>query len=198
MGAARGPRAGRRATGSERPENRRAPSRTRPAIRSPETATLPQSSLRSICLSLVFRYPQVTWMAGAPLAEDFTRLENRLIYEAIAAAAATSRQGRPERRSIREKAPGALDPALHPHSERIMSRRSRSYIVSPSPMRLETRLKRLRQYNDRMWLQQCQLMIQEAQETGDTRDAGQASTVLDTLACPLPALQPKAEHRIPR
>ena len=46
------------------------------------------------------------------------------------------------------------------------------------PYELGERIKRLRQHNDRMWLQQCQLMMQEAQETGDR----------DTLAKLLPLL----------
>ena len=66
------------------------------------------------------RYPQVTWMVDAPVPEDFTRRENRTIYEAVAEAAqegdkvtvdAEGSGGRPARRST---------PALVPHYDRVL------------------------------------------------------------------------------
>ena len=118
-------------------------------------------------LSLVLKYPQVTWMAGAPVAEDFTRLENRLVYAALATAAATSDKTNIDGAAIRAAAQEALDPALAPHFARIAVRSEPELFRFALPYEVETRLKRLRQHNDRMWLQQCQFMMQEAQEAGD-------------------------------
>jgi hypothetical protein len=132
-------------------------------------------------LGLVLLYPQVTWMAGAPVAEDFTRLENRLVYEAVAAAAAAVATGDKSNASaatIRDAALEVMDPALHPHVARMLAREEPELYRFALPYELENRLKRLRQYNDRMWLHQCQLMMQEAQDTGDR----------DTLSKLLPLL----------
>ena len=118
-------------------------------------------------LSLVLKYPQVTWMAGAPASEDFTRLENRLVYDAVAAAAEGSDKSNIDAAAIRTAAREALDSALEPHFARIAARSEPDLFRFALPYELETRLKRLRQHNDRMWLQQCQFMMQEAQESGD-------------------------------
>ena len=167
--------------------------RRRPAIddrrptdeNSQSSALSPQSSVRispeEHLLSLVLRYPQVTWMAGAPMLEDFTRLENRLVYEAVAgaaAAAAANDKSTEGLAAIHEAALEAMDPTLHPHVGRILAREEPELFRFALPYELESRLKRLRQYNDRMWLQQCQQMMQEAQETGDS----------DTLTKLLPLL----------
>ncbi len=143
----------------------------------------PDAAPEEHLLTLILRYPQVTWMAGAPLPEDFTRLENRLVFEAISACAAhyNRRSGTDfDPQAVRDAAREALDPALHPHFDRITTRAD----MEPElyrfalPYELEARLKRLRQHNDRMWVQQCQFMLQEAQDTGDT----------DTIAKLLPLL----------
>jgi len=121
-------------------------------------------------LSLVLLYPQVTWMVGAPVAEDFTRLENRTVYEAVAKAAAEVAAGDKATASaatIRDAALEALDPALHPHIVRMLVREEPELYRFALPYELESRLKRLRQYNDRMWGQQCHLMLKEAEEGGD-------------------------------
>ncbi len=117
-------------------------------------------------LSLALRYPQVTWMAGAPEAEDFTRLENRLIFETLREAAAGGvATATPQ--EIRAAAFESLDDVLQPHLLRIISHEEPELFRFALPYELDTRLKRLRQHNDRMWLRQCQLMLMEAQETGD-------------------------------
>jgi DNA primase len=143
-------------------------------VRASQSTISPEEHL----LGLVLLYPQVTWMAGAPLIEDFTRLENRLVYEAVAEAAASSDKSAVSAAIIRDAALDTLDPALHPHIGRMLAREEPELFRFALPYELETRLKRLRQYNDRMWLQQCQVMMQEAQETGDR----------DTLSKLLPLL----------
>jgi DNA primase len=141
----------------------RAEGTSQSTTRNPQSPVSPEEHL----LGLVLLYPQVTWMAGAPTSEDFMRLENRLVYEAVAAAAAASDKSTVSASSIRDAALDALDPALHTHVERMMAREEPELVRFALPYELETRLKRLRQHNDRMWLQQCQLMMQEAQESGD-------------------------------
>ncbi|MGA7732906.1 MAG: DNA primase [Chloroflexia bacterium] len=133
------------------------------AFRSQHTETTPEEHL----LGLVLRYPQTTWMAGAPVPEDFTGLENRLIYEAMSVAASTADKAAPSAEAIRASAQDALDPALHPHFERTLSREEPELYRFALPYELENRLKRLRRYNDLMWNQQCGLMIREAEQSGD-------------------------------
>jgi DNA primase len=128
----------------------------------------PNSAPEEHLLCLVLIYPQVTWMAGAPALEDFTRLENRLIYEATASVASqmSSDGATPEaiRNAVREK----LDAALAGYMERLLARSLEPELYRFAlPFELESRLKRLRQHNDRMWSQQYQYMLQEAEEMGD-------------------------------
>ncbi len=118
-------------------------------------------------LSLVLRYPQTTWMAGVPVPEDFTRLENRLIYEAMVSVASSVDKVSPNAEVIRASALDQLDPALQPHFERILTREEPELYRFALPYELENRLKRLRRYNDLMWNQQCGLMIREAEMAGD-------------------------------
>jgi DNA primase len=166
------------AVGRARPQQRR-PERRTPAPQSgpaggtaPGEAPKPQPdpvTPEEHLLSLVATYPQTTWMAGAPESEDFTRLENRLIYEALAhAASETTDRTTPNTGEIRQAALDALDDALRPHFTRVAGRHEPDLFRFALPYELENRLKRLRQHNDRMWLQQCQLMMQEAQESGDS------------------------------
>ncbi len=144
---------------------------TSPDKPSTQPSTLgPQSSVDTTeehLLSLVLAYPQVTWMAGAPVPEDFNRLENRLIFKMVSGAAAASNKATAASEEIRSAARESLDDALLAHFDRVESHKEPELFRFALPYELETRLKRLRQYNDRMWLQQCQLMLQEAQETGD-------------------------------
>jgi DNA primase len=146
-----------------------------PALRPVRYAGLPDpidpaAAPEEHLLTLVVKYPQVTWMAGAPLPEDFTRLENRIVYEAISTMAAGHNNVDFDPQAVRDAARKALDPALYPHFDRIAGKAQ----LEPDlyrfalPHELEARLKRLRQHNDRMWIQQCQFMLQEAQETSDT------------------------------
>jgi hypothetical protein len=99
--------------------------------------------------------------------EDFTRLENLLIFEAMTAAASTADRTSPSADAIRASALEALDPALHPHFGRILAREEPELFRFALPYELENRLKRLRRYNDLMWNQQCGLMIREAEQSGD-------------------------------
>ncbi len=164
------------AVGRARPQQRRTERRPTqqqqaPAGAAPESAPKPQPdpvTPEEHLLSLVVTYPQITWMAGASDPEDFTRLENRLIYEAVVRAAAeTTDRTTPNAAQIRQAALDSLDDALRPHFARIAARAEPELFRFALPYELENRLKRLRQHNDRMWLQQCQLMMQEAQESGD-------------------------------
>jgi DNA primase len=157
-----------------------------PSVQGPKSSgSLPTTvdmvtSAEEHLLSLVLKYPQVTWMAGAPVPEDFMRLENRLIFETVTKAAAESDKGAAATDQIRAAAREALDEALMPHFDRIAVREEPELFRFALPYELETRLKRLRQHNDRMWLRQCELMVHEAEETGDK----------DTVNKLLPLLSP--------
>jgi DNA primase len=151
--------------------SQRRPDMRRPASepnQAPGPARHPDNTPEEHLLSLILRYPQTTWMAGAPLAEDFTHLENRLTFEAIVRAASVADKASPNAEAIREEARGDLDPVLLPNFERIMSRSEPELYRFALPYELEARLKRLRHYNDLMWNQQCSLMIREAEQSGDT------------------------------
>ena len=128
----------------------------------------PSAATEEHLLSLVLHYPQVTWMANAPLPEDFTRLENRLIYEAVVAAAAEADKADAQRDIIIAVAREALDPALQVRLDKLNDASAEPELYRfRLPVELEERIKRLRQHNDRNWLQQWQYMIREAEETGD-------------------------------
>jgi hypothetical protein len=111
-------------------------------------------------------------MAGAPLIEDFTRLENRLIYQAVGQSAANADKSAPSADPIRDAARDALDSALLPHFERVLAREEPELFRFALPYELEARLKRLRHHNDLMWNQQCGLMLREAEQSGDTETIG--------------------------
>jgi DNA primase len=143
-------------------------------------------------VSLVLRYPQVTWMAGAPVPEDFMRLENRLIFETVARTAASeSNKSTPVAEDIRAAARAELDEALLAHFDRIAAREEPELFRFALPYELETRLKRLRQHNDRMWLHQCQVMLQEAQETDDKDTIGKLLPLLTASFSRFRHYQPK-------
>lgn len=168
-----------------------------PAVQTPKSsASLPTTvdmvtSAEEHLLSLVLKYPQVTWMAGAPVPEDFMRLENRLIFEMATKAAAESSKGTAATDEIRATARETLDEALLPHFDRIAIRDEPELFRFALPYELETRLKRLRQHNDRMWLHQCQVMLQEAQETDDKDTIGKLLPLLTASFSRFRHYQPK-------
>lgn len=148
------------AVGRSRPAQRRPDRRpTTPQPTSPGTPDGPRPvppdpvTPEEHLLSLVVGYPHTTWMAGAPMPEDFTRLENRLVYEAVmhAAAESTDRTGT-NAAEIRQAARASLDPALLPHFARIEARAEPDLSRFRLPYEVKNRLARLRQHNDRMWL----------------------------------------------
>ncbi|MDQ3931208.1 MAG: toprim domain-containing protein, partial [Chloroflexota bacterium] len=168
-----------------------------PAVQTPKSSgSLPTTvdmvtSAEEHLLSLVLKYPQVTWMAGAPVPEDFMRLENRLIFETVSRVAAESDKGAAVADEIRAAALEALDEALAPHFDRIAARDEPELFRFALPYELEARLKRLRQHNDRMWLHQCQVMLQEAQETGDKDTIGKLLPLLSASFSRFRHYQPK-------
>jgi DNA primase len=170
---------------------------SQPSVQGPKSSgSLPTTvdmvtSAEEHLLSLVLKYPQVTWMAGAPVPDDFMRLENRLIFETVTKAAAESDKGAAVTDQIRAAAREALDEALMPHFDRIAVREEPELFRFALPYELETRLKRLRQHNDRMWLHQCQVMLQEAQETGDKETIGKLLPLLSASFSRFRHYQPK-------
>ena len=154
------------ANGSPDDQNRAdIPQPSRTGLPAPlDSSSAPEEHL----LGLALKYPQVTWMAGAPVPEDFTRVENRLIFETLSQVAAKSDQSGLDGEALRNETRKALDPTLAAHIDRLIARSTEPELFRFAlPYELEDRLKRLREHNDRMWQQQCQFMMQEAQETGD-------------------------------
>lgn len=164
---ARNQRMDSRFTGEDSGEGQQSPARNQQSHGLPQpidASSAPEEHL----LSLVLRYPQTTWMAGAPVVEDFTRQENRLIFEAVTSAASEADQTSLDGMLILEATRVRLDPTLAAYVDRLMTRSLEPDLYRfAMPYELEARLKRVREHNDRMWQQQCQYMLQEAQETGD-------------------------------
>jgi DNA primase len=168
------------------------PRPTTPAFNGLPDALDPATATEEHLLSLVLSYPQVTWMVGAPVLEDFTRLENRLIYEAITAAASTTDKSDLDAEPIRAATRERLDPALAGHFDRLLGRSLEPELFRFAlPYELGERIKRLRQHNDRMWLQQCQQMMQEAQETGDAETISKLLPLWNRLLTRFPHYNPK-------
>jgi DNA primase len=159
-----------------RPRSTRRDAHPRPSssvLRPPSSESLPDPFDPSVTpeehlLSMVLKYPQITWMAGAPALEDFTRLENRLIYEAVSSVAAESDKANVDPAAICGAARDSLEPALLAHFDLIASRNEPELFRFILPYELEARLKRLREHNDRIWMEQYRIMLKEAEETGDT------------------------------
>ncbi|MFL5734954.1 MAG: DNA primase [Chloroflexia bacterium] len=152
----------------------------------------PATAAEEHLLTLVLNYPQVTWMVGAPVPEDFTRLENRLIYETLTAAAVTADKSELDVETVRTATREELDPALGGHFDRLLNRSQEPELYRFAlPYELGERIKRLRQHNDRMLLQQCQQMMQEAQETGDAETINKLLPFWSLLLSRFPHYDPK-------
>lgn len=165
--------AARNARIDDRQESARSGESAQDRVRNSQQAGLPDpldaaSAPEEHLLCLALKYPQVTWMAGAPVPEDFTRQENRLIFEALVMVGSQADKASLDGASIFDAARATLDSALAAYIDRLLARSQEPDLYRFAlPYELETRLKRLREHNDRIWQQQCQYMLQEAQETGD-------------------------------
>jgi hypothetical protein len=129
-------------------------------------------------LSLLVRYPQALTLPDVPPATRWVRSENRLIAAALEAAAAES-EAAPE--AITEAARARLDPELQEHFDALLARAEAEPRVPTYKLQaeLERRVQRLDEFNDRLWLQQCEFMIQEAINNGDTATIQRLLPVLD-------------------
>ena len=135
-------------------------------------------------LSLLIRYPQAIGLPDVPSPARWVRSENRLIAEALGTANAEGGEAGPE--AITEAARARLDPELQEHFDFLLARAEAAPRIPPYKLQAEVqqRTQRLDEFNDRLWLQQCEFMIQEALNSGDT----------DTIQRLLPVLDQKRPH----
>ena len=145
------------------------------AAQAAATALNPEDHL----LSLFIRYPQALILPEVPVATRWVRSENRLIAEALGAASAEGSDAVPE--AITEAARARLDPELQHHFDALLARAEAEPRVPTYKLQaeLERRVQRLDEFNDRLWLQQCEFMIQEAINNGDTATIQRLLPVLD-------------------
>jgi DNA primase len=130
-------------------------------------------------LSLLVRYPQALALPGVPPATRWVRSENRLIAEALEAAGAEAGDAAPE--AVSESARTRLDPELQEHFDALLARAEAEPRVQTYKLQTELhrRVQRLDEFNDRLWLQQCEFMIQEAITNGDTDTIQRLLPILD-------------------
>ncbi len=135
-------------------------------------------------LSLLIRYPQAIGLPDVPSPTRWVRSENRLIAEALGTANAEGGEAGPE--AITEAARARLDPELQEHFDFLLARAEAAPRIPSYKLQaeLQQRTQRLDEFNDRLWLQQCEFMIQEALNSGDT----------DTIQRLLPVLDQKRPH----
>jgi hypothetical protein len=145
------------------------------SVRHAPTSLAPEEHL----LSLLIRYPQALTLPDVPPATRWVRSENRLIAAALEAAAAAESEAAPE--AITEAARARLDPELQEHFDALLARAEAEPRVPTYKLQaeLQRRTQRLDEFNDRLWLQQCEFMIQEAINNGDTDTIQRLLPVLD-------------------
>jgi DNA primase len=137
-------------------------------------------------LSLLLRYPDAMLLPEAPTPGRFTRSENRMIAETLAQVVTTLPPPGPgatltaeDHAAIRD----AVDPTLQEHYDFLLARAELEPYIYPFSLagELTQRVRRLSAYDDHLWLQQCQLLLTEAQTTGDAETIARLHGVLDQM-----------------
>ncbi|HUS17697.1 MAG TPA: toprim domain-containing protein, partial [Chloroflexia bacterium] len=136
-------------------------------------------------LALLLRYPEAVLLPESPAVTRFTRSENRMITEAVAAYVAAlppAGSGLPltvDRAGLRE----AVEPALHEHYDFLLARAETEPYIRPFELGAELvqRTRRLSEYDDRVWVQQCQLLLEEARNNADQETMDRLARALDEL-----------------
>jgi hypothetical protein len=122
----------------------------------------------------------------APTPGRFTRSENRMIAETLAQVVTTLPPPDPgatltaeDHAAIRD----AVDPTLQEHYDFLLARAELEPYIYPFSLagELTQRVRRLSAYDDHLWLQQCQLLLTEAQTTGDAETIARLHGVLDQM-----------------
>jgi DNA primase len=130
-------------------------------------------------LCLLVRYPQADLLPDVPAPERWVRSENRLIAETLHAVVVGADGAPPE--AVTEAVRARLEPELQAHLDFLLERAEEEPRIYPYklPTELQRRVRRLEEFNDRLWLQQCEFMLHEAQSNGDLETIQRLLPVLD-------------------
>ena len=162
-----------------------------PAAATETPDQIPQSAFRSPqaraasftpeehLLCLLVRYPQAELLPDVPTPERWVRSENRLIAETLHAVVDGADGAPPE--AVTEAVRARLEPELQTHLDFLLERAEEEPRIFPYklPDELQRRVRRLEEFNDRLWLQQCEFMLHEAQTSGDLETMQRLLPVLD-------------------
>jgi hypothetical protein len=172
-------------TGTPLPRGQRA-TRAASAPAEPEVRQSRELTPEEHLLSLLLRYPDAMLLPEAPTPGRFTRSENRMIAETLAQVVTTLPPPGPgatltaeDHAAIRD----AVDPTLQEHYDFLLARAELEPYIYPFSLagELTQRVRRLSAYDDHLWLQQCQLLLTEAQTTGDAETIARLHGVLDQM-----------------
>ncbi len=145
----------------------------KPAAEAPTEPPARELTPEEHLLALLLRYPEATLQPDTPAPARFTRSENRLILEAVT----THILSLPilpdtplavDRTALRV----AVDPALLDQYDFLLAEADREPYIYPFALAGEVarRSRRLQEYNDRLWLQQYQMLL--AETPGDAAEPG--------------------------
>jgi DNA primase len=173
-------------TGTPLPRGQRASRGAAPEPPEPEVRQSRELTPEEHLLSLLLRYPDAMLLPETPMPSRFTRSENRMIAETLAQVVTTLPPPGPgatltpeDRAAIRD----AVDPTLQEHYDFLLARAELEPYIYPFSLagELTQRVRRLSAYDDHLWLQQCQLLLTEAQTTGDAETIARLRGVLDQM-----------------
>jgi DNA primase len=173
-------------TGTPLPRGQRATRAAASAPAEPEVRQSRELTPEEHLLSLLLRYPDAMLLPEAPTPGRFTRSENRMIAETLAQVVTTLPPPDPgatltaeDHAAIRD----AVDPTLQEHYDFLLARAELEPYIYPFSLagELTQRVRRLSAYDDHLWLQQCQLLLTEAQTTGDAETIARLHGVLDQM-----------------
>ncbi len=179
--------------GSGSPTAARGTSR-KPAVEAPPALPARELTPEEQLLALLLRYPEATLQPDTPAPTRFTRSENRLILEAVTAYI-LSLPLTPDTPLAVDRAAlrAAVDPALLDQYDFLLAEADREPYVRSFMLGGEVaqRSRRLQEYNDRLWLQQYQLLLAET-----PTEAGEAGIDRITAATALEGIRPQLYEQI--
>jgi hypothetical protein len=94
----------------------------------------------------------------------------------------------------------AVDPALQDHYDFLLARAETEPYIRPFELATELvqRTRRLSEYDDRVWVQQCQLLLEEARINADKETMDRLALALDQLRPQLNELSTPARSTVYR
>jgi DNA primase len=152
-----------------------------PDLPPPPRDLLPEEHL----LALLLRYPEATLLPDAPPPARFTRSENRMIMETVTAyvaslpPAGSLQTVEVDRAALR----AAIDSPLQDHYDALLAHADAEPYIYPFhlPRELQARTRRLSAYDDRLWVQQCELLLADARSSGDQDTIAQLARALEQI-----------------